>query len=84
MRIQGVVLENHGDVAVFRLDVVHFLSVDFQRTTGNILQACNHTKRRGLSASGRTYEDDEFLVSDFQVEILYGVETVRINFFNSL
>ena len=70
MRVQGVVLEDHRDVAVFRRDVVHQLAVDVQLAAGDLLQACDHAQGRGLAAAGRADQHDEFLVGDIQVERL--------------
>ena len=78
VRIQSVVLEDHCDVSVLGLDVVHKLAVDLELTGGNVLKTCDHTKGGGLSASGRTYEDDELLVSDFHVEVSDSVISVGI------
>ena len=79
MRIQSVVLEYHRDVSVLGLNVVHELAVDLEFTGRDIFQTCNHSQSGGLSASGRTYENDEFLISDFHVEILNSLVAVRIN-----
>ena len=82
MRIQSVVLEDHRDIAVLRLYIVHELAVDLELAACDILKTCDHTKCCGLSASGRTYENDEFLVSDFKVEILNCLKSVRVCFIN--
>ena len=37
-----------------------------------------HTKGSRLTAAGRAYKDDELFVFDFQIEIFYCNETVRI------
>ena len=84
MRIQSIILEDHRDIAVLRLDIVHHLAVDLQRTARDILKAGDHAKRRGLSAAGRSDEDDEFLVRDIEVEILDRLEAVRIGLVNML
>ena len=72
MGIEGIVLKDHGDVAVFRLHVVHQLIADPQLTCGDLLQACDHTQRGGFAAAGRANQDNKFLVRDLQVELLYG------------
>ena len=84
MRIQSVVLENHRDVAVLRLDVVHDLAVDLECAAGDVFKAGNHTKGCGLSAAGRADEDDEFLVSDLKVEVFNCLEAVRIGLVDML
>ena len=82
MRIQSVVLEYHCDIAVFRLHIVHELAVDDQLAAGNFLQSGDHTQGCGFTASGGSYKDDELLVLDIQVEILYCLKSVGINFCN--
>ena len=84
VRIQSVVLENHRDISVLGLYIIHYLAVDHESTGGDVFQTRDHTKGCGLSASGRTYEDDEFLVGDFHVEVLDCLITVGINFANIL
>ena len=82
MRIQSVVLEYHCDITILRLYIVNYSVTDLQFTGRNIFQTCDHTKCGGLTTSGRSYEDDEFLVSDLKVEILNCFEAVRIHLAN--
>ena len=82
MRIQSVALEDHGDIAVLRLYVVNYTVTDLQCTGRNLLQSRDHAESCGLSASGRTDEDDEFLISNLKIEILNCFKTIRINFAN--
>jgi hypothetical protein len=77
MRIQSVVLEYHGDITILGLYIVHDSVTNLQFTGRDILQTCNHTKGGGLTASRRSYEDDELLICDFQIKILNGLEAVR-------
>ena len=70
--IQSVVLEDHGDIAVLRSNIVHKLAVDIQFALGDLFQTCNHAQRRRLTAAGRADENDEFLVRDVEVEFLHG------------
>ena len=51
MRIQSIVLENHCNVTILRLDIVHDFVTDLQCTIGNFLKACNHTKCCGFTAA---------------------------------
>ncbi len=80
MRIQCVVLENHRDISVLRLDIVDDFAIDLQCAGGNVLEAGDHTERCGFAASGRTDEDDEFLVFDIKCEILDCMESVGVFF----
>ena len=84
MRIQSIALEDHCDITILRLDIVHDLAVDLQRTGRDFLKPCNHTKRRRLSASGWSDEDDKFLVGDIKIKILHSLEPVRINLVDML
>ena len=70
--IQSIVLENHGDIAVLGGNVVHQTVADVQLAAGDVFQAGNHTQGGGLTAAGRTDQNDEFLVGDVQVELLNG------------
>ena len=78
MRIQSVVLEDHGDVSVLGDDVVDEFSVDIQLARRNFLEARDHTKGRGFTAAGRSDQNDEFLVSDIEAEIKHGLYSRRI------
>ncbi len=80
MWIQSVVLEYHCDISVLGLYIVYNSVADLQSTGRDIFQTCDHTKGSRLTTSGGTYEDDEFLVFDFQIEILNCFKTIGINF----
>ena len=82
MRVQSVVLEHHGDVAVFRGNIVDQAFTDVHFALGDFFQTCDHTQGGGLTAAGRTDENDKFLISDLQVEILNGSNIARIDFVN--
>ena len=70
--IERVVLEDHGDVAVLRGDVVHELAVDIKLALGDLFQTGDHAERRRLAAAGRADEDDKLPVFDVQIELLDG------------
>ena len=72
VRIQGVALEDHGDVAVLGGHVVHELAVDVQLAGGDLLQAGHHAQRGGLTAAGRANKHNELAVGDVEVEVLDG------------
>ena len=77
--VQSIALEHHGDVAVLGSDVVDALAVDEHVARGDILQAGDHAHRRGLTAARRANEDDELLVVNGEVEVLYSEHTVLGN-----
>ena len=69
VRIQRVVLENHRDIAVLRRNVVDQTVADVQLTFGNLFKTRDHAQRRGLTAAGRTDQNDKLLILDVQAEI---------------
>ena len=78
--IQRVVLENHRNISVLGDDIVHQLAVDIQLALGDALQTRDHAQGGGLSAAGRTYQHDEFLVGDLQVDVVDRSDLVVIDF----
>ena len=62
-------LEDHGDVAIPRGDVVHHLAVNGNGAVGNFLKAGNEPQRRRHAAAGRADQHEQFLVRDRQIEI---------------
>ena len=77
--IQSIALEHHGDVAVLGSDVVDALAIDEHIARGDVLQAGDHAHRRGLTAARGANEDDELLVVNGEVEVLYSKHTVLGN-----
>jgi len=82
VRVQSVVLEHHGDVAVFRGNIVDQAVADVHLTAGDLLQTGDHTQGGGLTAAGRTDENDKFLISDLKAEIGNGNNIAGIDFLN--
>ena len=77
--VQSIALEHHGDVAVLGRHVVDALAVDEHIARGNVLQAGDHAHRRGLTAARGANEDDELLIVNGEVEVLYSEHTVLGN-----
>ena len=69
--VEGVVLEDHGDVPVLGGHVVHHLAVDGQLAAADLLQARDHPQGGGLAAAGGTDQNDELPVRDLQVEVVH-------------
>ena len=76
MGIQGVVLEDHRDVPVTGSDDIGKDVTDIKFTVADLLKSGDHTQRGRFSASGRTDENDEFLVLDLKIEILNGDDSL--------
>ena len=66
VRIEGVVLEHHGDVALLRRHGVHHPRADQDLAAGDGLEPRDHAQQRRLPAAGRADEDDEFPVRDVE------------------
>ena len=71
VRIEGVVLEHHGDVALGRLQPVHPSAVDQQITLGDRLQPGDHAQQRGLAAAWGPDDHDQLAVGDVQIDALH-------------
>ena len=72
MRVEGIALEDHGDVSVLGGNVVHELAADVELTARYLLEARHHAQRRGLTAAGGAYEHHELTVRDLEVKVLDG------------
>ncbi len=70
VRVEGVALEDHRDVAILGGHVVDQAVADVDVALVDLLQAGQQPQARGLAAAGRTDEDQEFLVGDVDVEVV--------------
>ncbi len=70
VRVQRVALEDHGDVAVLRLDVVDLAVPDLDRAFGRLLEPGDHAERGRLAAAGRAEEHEELLVGHLEGEVV--------------
>jgi hypothetical protein len=68
MRIERVILEDHGDVAVFRRDVIDDAVGDADLAGGHVLEAGDHPEQGRLPAAGRPDEDHEFAIGDRNID----------------
>src|SRR5215210_9392553 len=80
VRVEGVVLEDHGYVPLSRRKVVDDLIPYKDLTAGYVLQAGDHTQGRGLPATGRPDEDDELPVRDIQTHLVDGDHVLAEDF----
>jgi hypothetical protein len=77
VRVQGVALEHHGDVAVLRRGIVDHLAADPQLAVGDVLQPGDHVERGGLPAARRPDQDHELAVGDIQADLVDRQRPVR-------
>src|SRR6516165_10316217 len=72
MRIKRIVLKHHGDVAIFRLQVIHDAAADGDGAAAHLLKAGDHAQRRRLPAPRGADENHELSVLDIESEIVDG------------
>ena len=79
MRIEGVILEHHRDVAVFRRERVDDAVSDRDRAVGDLLEPCHHAQRRRLAAARGPDEDQELAVLNLQREVEHRLHAVVVD-----
>ena len=76
VRVERVVLEHHGDVAVHRRQCIDHGAVDRDIAGADRLKSGDHPERRRLAAAGRSDEHHELLVADLQIDVFDSVHAV--------
>jgi len=69
VRVERVGLEDHGDVAILRRDVVDHSFADPDGAVADLFQAGEHPQGGGLAGPRRPDEDHELLVLDLRAHI---------------
>ena len=77
VRVERVVLEHHGHVAVLRRHIVDHLAVDHDLAVGDVLEAGDHAQGGRLAAAGRPDQHHEFLVGDVEIDAAHGLGLVE-------
>src|SRR5690606_7593676 len=72
VRVEGVVLEDHGDVPILGRDIVDQGVTDVDVPLGDLLQASHHAEGGGLAASRRAHQNHELTVGNVDVGVLDG------------
>ncbi len=72
VRVERVVLEHHGDVAVFRRHVVDHAPADGQCAGAYFLQPGHHPQQGGLAAARRPHQDHQLAVGDIETGPVHG------------
>src|ERR1700730_6124148 len=73
VRIEPVALEDHGDAAPARRQLVDDLPINEHLAGGRLLQAGNDAQERGLSASRRSKQHHELAVARLQADAVDGI-----------
>ena len=71
MGIQRVALEDHGDVALARLELVHAPPADGDLTLGDRLEPRDHAQQRRLAAARGPDQHDEFAIGNVEVDVVH-------------
>ena len=71
VRVERVILEDHGDVAVFGGHIVDDRPIYRNLAGGDFLKSGNHPQRRGLAAARRADEYYEFFVLDLDIGVVH-------------
>src|SRR4029453_11060455 len=71
VRVEGVVLEHHREVAVARGHVVHAPPADQHVAGGDVLEAGDHPEQRRLPAPRRPDEDHQLAVGDVEAHVVH-------------
>jgi len=69
--VEGIVLEDHRDIAVFRRDIGDISVTDEDAPIIDFFESCEHSQRRGLSAARRPDENKELAIFDPEVERIH-------------
>ncbi len=74
VRVERIVLEHHGDVAVARPHVVDHLAADRDLAVADVLEAGDGPQQRALAAAGRADQHRELAVRDLEVDAAHGMD----------
>ena len=72
VRVEGVVLKHHRDVAILRREVRDVALTDEDRAVVDLFEPREHPQRSRLAGARRPDEDDELTLLDVQVERVHG------------
>src|SRR6266542_203701 len=84
VRIERVALEDHGDAALARGEVVDDAAADEDVAGGGLLEAGDHPQERGFSGARGAEEDEELALSALQVDVVDGADVSAFEDFGEL
>ena len=79
VRVQGVVLEHHGDVTLRWRQVGHIPITDRDRPVRDLLEAGDHPQHRRLATPRGADEHHELPVVDVQRQVVHGAHAVGVH-----
>ncbi len=74
MRIECVVLKDHGDIAVTGRQVADLARADMDFAVAQLFEACDHAKQGGFAAAGWTDQHDEFSVTNIDIDTVDDID----------
>src|SRR3546814_9273986 len=80
VRIQGVVLEHHGNIALGGLQLVDDFAVYADLAVRNAFQPRHHTHQGRFPATRRPHDDDELAIGNLHVYTVYDGDIPGIGF----
>ena len=72
MRVERIALEDHGDLALARREIVHHPVPDDDVAAGLLLETCDHAQERRLTAARGTEEDEELSFPGREIDAIDG------------
>ena len=76
--IEGVFLEDHGDIPIFWGKISHHLIIEIDVSGGRVFKTRNYTKNGRFATPRRPNQYSKLLVLDREVEILYRLHRPKI------
>ena len=70
VRVEGVGLEHHCDVALGWMHAVHGVALDRNGAAGDVLKPRDHVQQRGLATARGADEDQKFALFDRDVDLV--------------
>ena len=80
MRVEGVVLKNHGDLSNARWQFVHYLIVDENLSRARPFEAGDHPQKRRLPATRGTQQHEELPLTSTEIDAIHRPNLAKILF----
>ncbi|MNL11833.1 hypothetical protein D3C87_1326850 [compost metagenome] len=77
MRIERIILEHHGDVAVLGVEVRYLLAADQDLAGGRRFEPRHHPERGGLAAARGAEQADELTIANIEIDVRDGLEVAK-------
>ena len=82
VRIKGITLEHHGNIAVLGLQMIDHLLVDFDFTSGNVFQTRQHAQQGRFTATRGPHQDDELTRVNIEADAMDDLDLLAIHLFD--